>query len=116
LLAQAVEVEVADFPAKHAEVKTEDRRQPVVRHGHLPVREVMTGIGPATVHQPRVRDRATAADDPGRIRFTPAFLPAYMRRSKSLKTLLLPVLLGGGLVTTTPVINSLYDPGYFASM
>jgi hypothetical protein len=29
-----------------------------VRHGHLPEREVMTGIGPVPVRQPRVRDRA----------------------------------------------------------
>ena len=46
LLAQAVEAEVADFLAKHADLKTEDGRQRVVRHGHLPEREIMTGIGP----------------------------------------------------------------------
>jgi hypothetical protein len=28
-----------------------------VRHGHLPEREIMTGIGPVAVRQPRVRDR-----------------------------------------------------------
>jgi hypothetical protein len=32
----------------------------VVRHGHLPEREVMTGIGPVGVRQPRVRDRGAA--------------------------------------------------------
>ena len=31
--------------AKHGDLKTEDGRQRVVRHGHLPEREVMTGIG-----------------------------------------------------------------------
>jgi putative transposase len=46
LLAQAVEAEVADFLAQHAGLKTEDGRQRIVRHGHLPEREVMTGIGP----------------------------------------------------------------------
>ena len=64
LLAQAVEAEVAEFLAKHADLKTEDGRQRVVRHGHLPEREVMTGIGPVAVRQPRVRDREAAADDP----------------------------------------------------
>ena len=40
-----------------------------------PEREVMTGIGPVAVRQPRVRDREAAADDPERIHFTPAILP-----------------------------------------
>src|SRR6201984_882876 len=79
-------------------VKTEDGRNRIVRHGHLPEREVMTGIGPVAVRQPRVRDRETAADDPGRIRFTPAILPPYMRRSKSIETLL-PILYLKGIST-----------------
>lgn len=98
LLAQAVEAEVAGFLAKHADLKTEDGCQRVVRHGHLPEREVMTGIGPVAVRQPRVRDREAAADDPGRIRFSPAILPPYMRRSKSIETLL-PVLYLKGIST-----------------
>lgn len=98
LLAQAVEAEVAGFLAKHAECKTEDGRTRVVRHGHLPEREVMTGIGPVAVRQPRVRDRGAAADDPGRIRFSPTILPPYMRRSKSIETLL-PVLYLKGIST-----------------
>jgi hypothetical protein len=40
------------------------------------------------LRQPRVRNREAAADDPGRIRFTPAILPPYLRRSKSIETLL----------------------------
>lgn len=60
LLAQAVEAEVGRFLAKHADLRTEDGRSRVVRHGHLPEREVMTGIGPVAVRQPRVRDRAAA--------------------------------------------------------
>ncbi|MBU2582286.1 MAG: IS256 family transposase [Alphaproteobacteria bacterium] len=98
LLAKAVEAEVADFLAKHAECKTEDGRQRVVRHGHLPEREVMTGIGPVAVRQPRIRDREAAASDPGRIRFSPSILPPYMRRSKSIETLL-PVLYLKGIST-----------------
>jgi transposase-like protein len=98
LLAQAVEAEVAGFLAKHAECKTEDGRARVVRHGHLPEREVMTGIGPVAVRQPRVRDRGVAADDPGRIRFSPSILPPYMRRSKSIETLL-PILYLKGIST-----------------
>ena len=98
LLAQAVEAEVAEFLGKHAELKTEDGWQRVVRHGHLPEREVMTGIGPVAVRQPRVRDRGAAADAPERIRFTPTILPPYARRSKSLEVLL-PILYLKGIST-----------------
>jgi putative transposase len=101
LLGQAVEAEVADFLAKYAELKTDDGRRRVVRHGHLPEREVMTGIGPVAVRQPRVRDRAAAAEDPGRICFTPAILPPYMRRSKSIETLL-PILYLKGRPAISP--------------
>jgi putative transposase len=98
LLAQAVEAEVADFLGKHAGLKTEDGRRRIVRHGHLPEREVMTGIGAVAVRQPRVRDRGAEAADPERIRFTPAILPPYLRRSKSIETLL-PILYLKGIST-----------------
>jgi putative transposase len=98
LLAQAVEAEVAGFLDKHAQCKTGDGRARVVRHGHLPEREVMTGIGPVPVRQPRVRDRGAPAGDPGRIRFSPSILPSYMRRSKSIETLL-PILYLKGIST-----------------
>jgi len=98
LLAQAVESEVAGFLGKHADLKTADGHQRVVRHGHLPEREVMTGIGPVDVRQPRVRDREADATDPDRIRFSPSILPPYMRRSKSIETLL-PILYLKGIST-----------------
>ena len=98
LLAQAVEAEVADFLGTHADLKTEDGHRRVVRHGHLPEREVMTGIGPVAVRQPRVRDREAGADDPERIRFTPMILPPYARRSKSLE-MLIPILYLKGIST-----------------
>src|SRR5207247_6697295 len=75
LLAQAVEAEVADFLGKHADLKTTDGHQRVVRHGHLPEREVLPGIGPVAVRQPRVRERATAAGHPGRMQVAPSILP-----------------------------------------
>jgi hypothetical protein len=43
LLAQAVEAEVAALLSGHADEMTEDGRQRLVRHGHLPEREIMTG-------------------------------------------------------------------------
>jgi transposase-like protein len=98
LLAQAVEAEVAEFLARHAALKTDDGRTRVVRHGHLPEREVMTGIGSVGVRQPRVRDRKATADDPMRIRFSPSILPPYVRRSRSIETLL-PILYLKGIST-----------------
>jgi DNA-binding NarL/FixJ family response regulator len=35
----------------------------LVRHGHLPEREIMTGIGPISVRCPRVRKRQTRPDE-----------------------------------------------------
>ena len=96
LLAQAVETEVAEFLAHHAEKLTDDGRRRIVRHGHLPEREIMTGIGQVAVRQPRVRDRA--ASEEARIHFTPTLLPPYARRSKSLDVLL-PVLYLNGVST-----------------
>jgi putative transposase len=57
LLTQAVEAEVAALLSCYADKLTDDGRQRLVRHGHLPEREVMTGIGPVAVRCPRVRDR-----------------------------------------------------------
>ena len=59
LLTQAVEAEVAEFLAKHGDLKTETGQQRVVRHGHLPEREIMTGIKPA---EGRQRAEQEAAD------------------------------------------------------
>jgi transposase-like protein len=90
LLAQAVEAEVAEFLAAHAALESADGRRRVVRHGHLPERAIMTGIGPVAVRQPRVRDRGTG-DGGERIRFAPAILPAYARRTRSLEVMI-PIL------------------------
>jgi putative transposase len=41
-----VEAEVAGFLGGHADKLTDARHRRLVRHGHLPEREIMTGIGP----------------------------------------------------------------------
>jgi putative transposase len=89
LLTQAVEMEVAGFIDRYRDLVTEEGRQRVVRHGHLPEREIMTGIGPVPVCAPRVRDRVGQGET--RIRFSSAILPSYARRSKSLEELI-PIL------------------------
>jgi transposase-like protein len=79
-----------------APTPTGDGRARLVRHGHLPEREIVTGIGPVAVRCPRVRDRA--ADGGERIRFSSAILPPYARRSKSLEVLI-PILYLKGVST-----------------
>src|SRR5437667_10759880 len=96
VLKQAVEAEVADFLHRHCDLKTEAGRQRVVRHGHLPEREIVTGIGPVAVRQPRIRDREASAGE--RIRFNPTILPPYARRTKSLEVLI-PILYLKGIST-----------------
>jgi putative transposase len=85
LLMQAVEAEVADLLASHAHLTDSANRRRLVRHGHLPEREVMTGIGPVPVKVPRVRDRGDATE---KIRFTSALLPPHLRKAKSVEDLL----------------------------
>ena len=104
LLAQAVEAEVAALLSCHADKLTDDGRQRLVRHGHLPEREIVTGIGPVAVRCPRVRDRSGTGEE--RIRFTSAILPPYARRSKSLEVLI-PILYLKGINFFNPLENTL---------
>ena len=84
LVLQAVEAEFASFLQSHESERLEDGRKRVVRHGHLPERKVITGIGAIPVKVPRARDRK--ANDKETIRFASQLLPPYVRRSKSIET------------------------------
>ena len=66
LLAQAIEAEVAEFLAGHAEKRDAIGRARLVRNGHLPERTVQRGIGAVMVKAPRVRDRAGSCALPRR--------------------------------------------------
>jgi len=96
LLAQAVEAEVASLLERYTDGVTDEGHRRLVRHGHLPEREIVTGIGPVAVRCPRVRDRVGKGSD--RIRFSSAILPPYARRSKSLEVLI-PILYLKGVST-----------------
>ena len=85
LIEQAVHAELATLMAAFSGDRLEDGRARLVRHGHLPEREVMTGIGPVPVKVPRMRDRAPGTD---KITFTPSILPRYLRKAKSVEELL----------------------------
>ncbi len=85
LLKQAVEAELATLLAAHAREVTDDGRARLVRHGHLPEREVMTGIGPVPVKVPRMRDRGNVDE---KIRFASSILPPWLRKTRSIEELL----------------------------
>jgi len=87
LLCAALEAEVETFLKQYKDISDGKGWQRVVRNGYLPEREIQTGIGQVQVKAPRIRDRQP---DPikGRIRFTSAILPPYLRKTKSIQTLL----------------------------
>ena len=85
LIEQAIEAELATLLTAFTDEKLEDGRARLVRHGHLPEREILTGVGPVTVKVPRVRDRGPGDDN---ITFTPSILPRYLRKTKSVEEVL----------------------------
>ena len=85
MLAAAIEREVASYVETREELTDDAGRRLVVRNGFLPEREILTGIGKVAVQQPRVRDRRPPDQ---REYFTPAVLPKYLRKTKSMEELI----------------------------
>jgi transposase-like protein len=83
LLQQAIEAEVHELLAAHTDRLLEDGRAGVVRNGHLPEREIQTGIGPVKVQIPKVRAKT---GEP--ITFRSALVPPYVRKTQSLEAAL----------------------------
>ena len=92
LIAQAIEAELATLLAAFVDHKLADGQARLARHGDLPEREVMTGIGPVPVKVPRVRNRKPGAD---KIAFTPGILPRCLHKTKSVEELLAWLYLKG---------------------
>ena len=87
LLRTAVQAEVSSFIAEHKHLLDEEGRQRLVRHGFLPERDVMTGIGTVPVQVPRVRDRG-ANPDGTKVKFRSSLVPPSLRKAKSVEELL----------------------------
>jgi len=85
MLAAAIEQEVAGYVAERVGLLDEGGHRQVVRNGFLPEREIMTGVGTVSVKQPRVRDKRSPEQ---REFFTPAVLPKYLRKTKSMEELI----------------------------
>lgn len=78
LIEQAVEAELQEYLGSVGDRRDAQGRRAVVRNGHLPGREVLTGIGPVRVQVPKVRDRTGE----GAV-FHSKLVPPYVRRSRS---------------------------------
>jgi transposase-like protein len=96
LLAQALELEVAEFIEKHENRIDAEGRHQVVRNGRMPARELVTGIGPVMIRQPRLDDRGLS--ETGEERFSSQILPRYLRRVPSVDNLI-PMLYLKGIST-----------------
>lgn len=89
MLETAIHNEVAEYLEAHASLQDEGGKNLVVRNGYLPERDLVTGVGPVRVRQPRVRD--TRKD----CRFTSLILPPFMRRVPSVDALIPALYLNG---------------------
>jgi putative transposase len=93
LIAQAVEAELETFLGAYEDLEDERGRRAVVRNGYLPKRQVMSGIGEVNVQVPKTRDRSGSG-----VHFRSSLIPPYLKRTKSVETLL-PVLYLKGIST-----------------
>ena len=111
MLAAAVENEVAEYVGHHSHLRDAQGHRLVVRNGHLPARNIQTGIGLVEVQQPRVHDRRIN-ENGQRVRFSSKILPPYLRRTKSLDELI-PWLYLRGISTGdfTEALAALLGPG-----
>lgn len=57
LLQTAVEQEVSAYIEMFKDLKDEHGKRMVVRHGFLPERNLLTGVGPLPLKRPRIRDK-----------------------------------------------------------
>lgn len=97
LIKQALENEIEEYiSSKTAEMQNLKKRL-VVRNGYMPEREIVTGIGPLKIQQPRLDDRELRKYNDQEV-FTSQILPRYLRRIPSINNLL-PVLYLKGIST-----------------
>lgn len=89
MLQSAIEVEVAEHIDRHKEIHDEAGHRLVVRNGSLPERDIVSGVGPLRIKQPRVHDRREGH------RFTSNILPPFMRRVPSIDALIPALYLKG---------------------
>lgn len=103
MIALAMQLEVAEYVARHADLRDEHGHALVVRNGSAQPRTLIVGATPVEVTAPRVHDRREGE------KFTSAILPPYVRRSRRLEEAL-PILYLRGLSTGdfAPALTELF--------
>jgi putative transposase len=92
MLQDAIENEITEYIERHKSFSDSEGHRMVIRNGHLPERELITGVGALSIRQPRVRDKRASC------RFSSNILPPFMRRVPSVDALI-PVLYLKGVST-----------------
>jgi len=92
MLQAAIDHEVVEYIERFTAEKDLNGHRLVVRNGFLPERDIVTGVGPLKMKQPRIRDKRDGEN------FTSNILPRYMRRTPSIDALI-PVLYLKGIST-----------------
>ena len=96
LLQQAIENEVQEFLKAFENLKTENGQRRVIRNGYIPEKKIQTGVGSIPIKQPRVRDKE------GKLTFTSAILPPYMRRTPCIEAVVSALYLKGISTSSFP--------------
>ena len=79
LIEAAVSAEFQEYLSAFGSEKLPDGRQRVVRNGHLPERQILTGLGEVEVRVPKARSRSGSPAP-----FRSSVVPRYVRRCASL--------------------------------
>jgi putative transposase len=88
LLQTAIENEVAEYLEIHQERRSDCGQRMIVRNGYHRERELVSGVGPVKIREPRVRHRDGQ-------KFSSAILPPYLRRVPSIDALIPALYLKG---------------------
>jgi putative transposase len=80
---KAVQTELTEFLSQYQDMTDFEGKPLVVHNGYLHQREIMTGIGPVDIKVPKTRDRGGQG-----IHFRSELLPPYIKRTKSVETVL----------------------------
>ena len=94
MLQLALENEVEEFVQKQSTLRDENGKKVVLKNGYMPQRDIVTGMGPLTIKQPRIDDR-NLKDYSNATRFSSNILPRYLRRIPSMDNLIPALYLKG---------------------
>ena len=87
MLVAKLDVEVQEHIDRFRGVVDEVGKRRVVRNGYLPEREILTGVGPVPVKQPRARVHGKSEDEE-HLEFKSKLIPPYLRKAKDITELI----------------------------